>query len=50
MCAYLFFGHVFLWIASELALTSRPADADEISDAESGTEDEDDEEEEPEEE
>ena len=37
-------------IASELALTSRPADADEISDAESGTEDEDDEEEEPEEE
>ena len=30
-------------IASELALTSRPADADENSDAESGTDDEDEE-------
>ena len=35
-------------IASEIALTSRPADADENSDAESGTDGEDDEAEEPE--
>ena len=36
-------------IASEIALTSRPADADENSDAESGTDGEDDEDDEAEE-
>ena len=36
-------------IASELALTNRPADADENSDAESGTDDEEDEDDEAEE-